>query len=82
MAEIEFLADVARDGDVVVYAGAACGTHIALLSEVFFPFVTFELYDPRPFTIAASDRVRIHGGLFTDDVARGYDGRDDVLFVR
>jgi hypothetical protein len=81
IAEIEFLNDVARDGDTVVYAGAACGTHITLLSDRFFPFLRFELYDPRPFTIAPSARVRITAGMFTDETARGFSGRDDVLFI-
>jgi hypothetical protein len=40
----------------VVYAGAAPGTHIQLLS-VLFPPVKFILVDPAPFTVKQTDRM-------------------------
>ena len=36
-----------------VYVGAAPGTHITFLCEMF-PRITFHLYDPRDFTVKES----------------------------
>jgi hypothetical protein len=83
MSEIEFLTTYARDGMTVVYAGAAPGTHLAYLSHLF-PNVTFELYDPAPFTVRESPRIKIftgNDGMFTDETAKKYSGRNDVLFI-
>ena len=44
------------EGITVVYAGAAPGTHIKLLSELF-PSTHFHLYDPAPFTVKARTRA-------------------------
>ena len=63
-----------------VYAGAAPGTHITLLSEMF-PALTFHLYDPADFDIKESDKIRLFKEYFTEDVARRYAERDDVFFV-
>ena len=46
--EIEFLTMYHKKGDIVVYAGAAPGTHILILSEMF-PKLHFILVDPREF---------------------------------
>ena len=86
-AELMFLhLSVARDtaNVVVIYAGAAPGTHIGLLSEMF-PLVTFVLIDPVEFDVKA-DGVRIitHSCLFTNKLAhelkRKYAGAT-LLFV-
>ena len=63
-----------------VYAGAAPGTHIVLLSQMF-PSFTFHLYDPADFDIQESDKIRLFKEYFTDEVASRYSGRNDVFFV-
>lgn len=87
MSEVDFLTDYARAGDTVVYAGAAPGHHIPFLVSLFEnKRLKFELYDPREFELPKWDKriiggITTHRGLFTDDTARSYSGRDDVLFV-
>src|SRR5436853_6153729 len=51
-----------------VYAGAAPGIHITLLSQMF-PAFTFHLYDPAEFKIKETPKIKIFNGLFTDDIA-------------
>lgn len=69
LSEIQFLThfwDVKQvPQPVIVYAGAAPGTHIPFLS-CLFPEITFHLYDPRAFNIAATDKIVIHQELFGD----------------
>lgn len=55
----------------VVYAGAAPGIHIPLLSSLF-PKLHFHLYDPAPFAISKSDKITIHNKYFTDETAKEY----------
>lgn len=81
MNELELLTLHAAPGDVVVYAGAAPGQHIAHLAEQFFPEVSFVLVDPAPFRIQPTDRLTLVNGLMTDDLAKEYAGRDNVLLV-
>jgi hypothetical protein len=73
VSEIEFLTEFGFPYCHVVYAGAASGTHIKQLSEMF-PDVTFHLYDPSPFTVLPTERIRIHNELFTDEIARTFLG--------
>jgi cap2 methyltransferase len=80
LSEVDFLSDFASPGDTVVYAGAAPGIHIGLLAQLF-PRLRFELYDPREFTVKKSKAIKTTVGFFTDETARKYAGRDDVLFV-
>jgi hypothetical protein len=80
LSEVDFLSDFASPGVTVVYAGAAPGTHIGLLAQLF-PRVRFELYDPREFTVKNSKMIKTTVGFFADETARGYAGRDDVLFI-
>ncbi len=56
---------------VAVYAGAAPGGHIPLLSEMF-PNVIFHLYDPAPFQIESTERIQIFNMCFTDEIALSY----------
>jgi hypothetical protein len=63
-----------------VYAGAAPGIHIPLLSQMFPPFI-FHLYDPAEFRIKPTDKIQIFQQYFTDEVAKTYAGRRDVFFV-
>ncbi len=56
---------------VAVYAGAAPGVHIPLLSELF-PNVIFHLYDPAPFEIEETERIKCFKMCFTDAMAHMY----------
>ncbi len=68
----------------IVYAGAAPGQHIPILSTLF-PEITFELYDPSDFKIPPSEntrgKIRIHNEIFTDLIAQQWAGRKDVFFI-
>lgn len=76
MSEIEFLTMCQEDHSThavhttVVYAGAAPGTHIPALGQLF-PAVNFVLVDPAPFSIKPSDGITIIQDLFTDELAQG-----------
>lgn len=65
---------------VVVYAGAAPGTNIGIVS-MLFPEIEFHLYDPSPFKIKASDKIHLYQQFFTDDDAKKWSGRNDVYFI-
>jgi hypothetical protein len=54
---------------VLVYAGAAPGVNIKLVSK-FFPEVEFHLYDPRPFKIKQSKKIHLYNEYFTNTIAR------------
>jgi hypothetical protein len=83
LSEVEFLTKVyqQRTEDlpiICVYAGAAPGHHIYFL-HTLFPDITFELYDPNPFTIkipgrdvVARERIRTHQQFFTNEIASAY----------
>jgi len=81
MAEIEFLTVHAHlhHRQLVVYAGAAPGTHINWLADLF-PQLAFVLVDPNPFVVVATERIRIVQDYFTDDMARDY-ADQSVLFI-
>ncbi len=70
----------------VVYAGAADGRHMPILTEMF-PNIVMHLYDPRPFYPGiANERIIINSfvedetkrGWFTDAVARHYATTDGM----
>lgn len=69
-----------------VSVGAAPGHHYPILVKMF-PQINFVFYDPRPFSFTEedlaefADRVDIRVQLFTDDDAREWAGRNDVLFT-
>ena len=72
MSEIEFLLLTLpkKKKCVVVYAGAAPGTHVRILADMF-PSHLFILVDPAPFTVRPEEgRIVIHQCMFTDDVAK------------
>eukprot|EP00913_Durusdinium_trenchii_P032528 g30453.t1 len=52
MAELELLLDFASEAQLLVYAGAAEGQHLAFLCELF-PEIEVEAWDPRPFAPSA-----------------------------
>lgn len=81
LSEIEFLTLHARPNDTVVYAGAAPGTHTEFLASLF-PTLKFVLVDPADFVAKHKPpQIEVRQCFFTDDVAREFQGRDDVLFV-
>lgn len=65
-----------------VYAGAAPGTHIVLLS-VMFPEVAFHLYDPNEFdpSLEKNEKISIFKEIFTEETAMKYSNRNDVFFI-
>lgn len=65
---------------ICVYAGAASGAHIPLLSTMF-PALTFECYDPRPFAIKGTERIKLHRQFFTNETAQQWSNRPDVFFI-
>lgn len=72
LAETEFLSQyLTSDIERVVYAGAAPGHHITVLTKLF-PRAQFDLYDPGKFDIKSSDRVRLYNVEFCDAIAKGY----------
>eukprot|EP00727_Mastigamoeba_balamuthi_P001783 m51a1_g11601 hypothetical protein (375) ;mRNA; f:129125-131072 len=79
MSEIEFLSLHGHRARTVLYAGAAPGTHVRCLAEMF-PEHSWVLVDPAPFTVQQTDRIRVLQGFFTDDMARAYRGTP-LLFV-
>lgn len=56
---------------LVVYAGAAPGIHIPLLSSLF-PQLCFHLYDPARFAITETESIKIFNKHFTDEIAEYY----------
>jgi len=69
-----------------VYAGAAPGVHIDLLSKMF-PSFNFILYDPAPFAmnlLGNNPKIKIltgKNGFFTNDEAKKYADRKDIFFI-
>jgi len=80
MSEIEFLSNNAEGQEIVVYAGAAPGTHISLLSRMFRG-LKFVLVDPAPFSIQKNDNVEIRQEMFTDEIAKEFARKESVLFI-
>jgi hypothetical protein len=71
LSEIEFLTLIGLEnlkGSLVVYAGAAPGTHVTYLASMF-PTVDFMLVDPADFTVRRSKQISIKQECFTDKLA-------------
>lgn len=84
LSEIEFLTEHGSPGCIVIYAGAAPGTHIPYLVKLFPEVQTFVLYDPADFNVTNSERIEVNQGFFTDEVASRLKERfrnDSVLFI-
>ena len=86
MSEIEFFNLYTKPNveQIVVYSGAASGTHITLLSELF-PNIKFYLYDPAKFNEKLYDdkykqNIIIKQTFFTDKVAEQFKNTD-CLFI-
>ena len=82
ISEIEFLTLYGNGRNLVVYAGAAPGTHVRYLIRLF-PHAHFVLVDPAPSALQTTSdgKVVVLQEMFTDDVARKFADRDDVLFL-
>lgn len=65
---------------VIVYAGAAPGVNISLVSELF-PELEFHLYDPAKFKIKSTDKIHLYQQYFTDKDATKWADRSDVYFI-
>lgn len=66
---------------VVLYVGASPGTHISLLVKLFPQVREWHCYDPRPFKIKQSDKVKLYEKYFTDEDAIKWSDRKDIFFI-
>ncbi len=64
---------------IVVYAGAAPGNNIDIIS-ILFPEVEWHLYDPRSFKIEETDKINIHQTYFTNKTAEEWSNKD-IYFI-
>lgn len=86
LSEIEFLTRNACTRGRVIYAGAAPGTHIKFLVDLF-PGLDWTLVDPNAFKITSSDTVHVRQEYFTSELARELGNtmdnqdNDPVLFI-
>jgi len=80
MSEIEFLTLYGHLAQLVVYAGAAPGTHTNYLSAELFPDHRWLLVDPASFDTQPTDLIDIQQTHFTDEHAAGLAGQD-LLFI-
>lgn len=80
MTELLFLSDNYNTSKhtkpVVVYAGAAHGDHIPILSKMF-PKIRWILYDPSKFNITSDDKITIVNEFYTNDVSEQIKERAD-----
>lgn len=79
LSEIMFLTRYGHLSDTVLYVGAAPGTHIPFLSDLF-PDHKFILVDPNAFQAKNSKKITIINDYFTDEMAEEYSEKK-VLFV-
>jgi len=85
LSELEFIIDHYKlfDDDsqkIIVYAGAAPGSHIPHLADLF-PDIQFNLYDPNPFRHYKRSNIADYNEYFTDEVAKQYEDVDNVMFI-
>jgi hypothetical protein len=66
----------------IVYAGAAPGHNIALLSKLF-PSCEFHLYDTNKFSdlLVGNRKITLYKQLFLDVDAEGWKDKDEVYFI-
>lgn len=79
--ELFFLTMHAKDGNKILYVGAANGYHIGKLAELF-PKLSFDLWDPGKFEVKSSNNIKIYNKFFTDETANQYvtEG-SNILFI-
>ena len=80
MVEIEFLTNFSDEYDTVLYAGAAPGNHIYTLAKMF-PTLKFILFDVNEFSVKQTNNIKIYKQYFTDETAKLFENRDDILFI-
>jgi hypothetical protein len=81
ISEIIFLTKYAKDGNKVVYIGAAEGYHIPKLAELF-PNLSFDLWDPASFKIKETNKIHIFNKFFKDRDAENYvKEHNNILFI-
>ncbi|CAF4480898.1 unnamed protein product, partial [Didymodactylos carnosus] len=89
MSEIEFLTNViataAHSTDsqnlLVIYAGAAPGSHTNYLS-LMFPQLRFIFFDHSEFLAEESDHIKIRREMFTNELAEEYSTiKENLLFI-
>jgi hypothetical protein len=80
LGEVQFLAEHGHRATLVLYIGAAPGTHIPLLADLF-PEHEFHLWDGRPFAPAAVNhpRIKTFQKMFFEEQARAYEGKKCLL---
>ena len=61
--EIIFLTKHSKNKNKVLYVGAAAGTHIAYLADMF-PNLTFDLWDPGQFDIEPRKNIKIFNQIY------------------
>ena len=69
---------------IVVYAGAAPGTHIPFLLELYPEIAELHLYDPRDFSasLKGNSKIHVYQEYFTDETAKKWsEHKDKVLFI-
>lgn len=75
--EILFLNKYAEKGDLLIYVGAAEGSHIPMLYDLFKHLdLTFDLYDPNPFKQEKREKINLYNHLFTDETLEKYNKTD------
>lgn len=76
--EILFLNKYAAKGDRLIYIGAAEGSHIPMLYDLFKHLnLIFDLYDPSKFKQEKRDNVNLYNEFFTDETVKKYKGLDN-----
>ncbi|CAF3151772.1 unnamed protein product [Rotaria sp. Silwood2] len=82
LTEIEFLTNYGADGNyLVIYAGAAPGSHLNFLS-LLFPKLEFVLIDTTEFDVKPTERVKIRSESFNSNLAQQFAGlQRDLLFI-
>jgi hypothetical protein len=68
-----------KEEKVFIYAGAAGGHHLVLLS-IMFPDIKLLLYDPAKFAIKENNKIKIFNQYFTQDTANELKKYKNALF--
>lgn len=88
LSEIDFLTDFSKKGDVVIYAGASPGNHIAILVDMF-PDLEYICIDPREFSQELVKKSKCNNfkitliqEYFTDEMATNFSKKyKNILFI-
>ena len=66
---------------IMVVAGAAPAYHYSIIELLFPELSQIALYDPRPCKIKETGKIKIYQQLFTDDTAKEWAGKDNIIFI-